>query len=134
MKKLLYLFLLIGLFGLTSCEVYLLEPRYSERDRIVGRYEVEEYSETYNDYTHYSIWIEKSSQYSNEIYIDNFYGSEIRVRASISYDKITIHRQVVNGLEIEGVGTVFSDEIEFSYSVRDVYSGARTDFCEATAW
>ena len=134
MKKLLYLFLLIGLIGLTSCEVYLLEPRYSERDRIVGRYDVEEYSETYNDYTHYTIWIEKSSQYSNEIYIDNFYGSEIRVRASISYDKITISRQVVNGLEIEGVGTVFSDEIEFSYSVRDIYSGARTDFCEATAW
>lgn len=131
MKKLLYLFLLVGL---SSCELYIVEPRYSERDRIVGRYEIEEYSETYNDYTHYSIWIEKAGQYSNEFYIDNFYGSEIRVRASISYDKITIHRQVINGLEIEGVGTVYDDEIEFSYSVRDIYSGTRTDFCEATAW
>ena len=96
MKKLLYLFLLVGL---SSCELYIVEPRYSERDRIVGRYEIEEYSETYNDYTNYSIWIEKSSQYSDQIYIDNFYGSEIRVRASISYDKITIHRQIVNGFE-----------------------------------
>ena len=67
MKKLLYLFLLIGL---SSCEFYYLEPVYSERDRLVGRYDVEEYSETYNDYTHYSIWIDKSSQYSNQFYID----------------------------------------------------------------
>jgi hypothetical protein len=28
---------------------------------------------------------------------------------------------------------VYGDEIEFSYSVRDIYSGSRTDFCEATA-
>lgn len=131
MKKLLYLFLLIGL---SSCEFYYLEPGYNVRDRIVGQYEVEEYSETYNDYTRYSIWIDKSSVYSNQFYIDNFYGADIRVCASISYDKITIHRQVVNGYEIEGVGTVYGDEIEFSYSVRDIVTGTRTDFCEATAW
>ena len=131
MKKLLYLFLLVGL---SSCELYIVEPQYSESDRIVGRYDVEEHSETFNDYTNYSIWIEKSSQYSNQIYIDNFYGSELRVSASISYGKITINRQVVNGFEIEGVGTVNGDQIEFNYSVRDIYSGSRTDFCEATAW
>jgi hypothetical protein len=131
MKKLIYLFLLVGL---SSCEFYYLEPRISERDRIVGQYEIEEYSETYNDYTHYTIWIDKSTQSSNQIYIDNFYGSDLRVRATISYDKITIQRQVINGFEIEGVGTVYGDEIQFSYSVRDVYSGTRTDFCEATAW
>jgi hypothetical protein len=131
MKKLIYLFLLVGL---SSCEFYYLEPRISERDRIVGQYEIEEYSETYNDYTHYTIWIDKSNTYSNQIFIDNFYGSELRVRASISYDKITIQRQVINGFEIEGVGTVYGDEIQFSYSVRDIYSGTRTDFCEATAW
>ncbi|HEU5289919.1 MAG TPA: hypothetical protein VFU05_04695 [Cyclobacteriaceae bacterium] len=131
MKKLLYLLLLVGL---SSCEFYYLEPRISERDRIIGQYEIEEYSETYNDYTHYTIWIDKSTTYSNQIYIDNFYGSDLRVRASISYDKITIQRQVVNGFEIEGVGTVYGNEIQFSYSVRDIYSGTRTDFCEATAW
>jgi len=131
MKKLLYLFLLVGL---SSCELYYLEPRYTESDRIVGRYDMEEYSETYNDYTNYSIRIGKSSQYSNEIFIDNFYGSDLRVYANVSYDKITISRQVINGFEIEGVGTVYGDEIQFSYSVRDIYSGTRTDFCEATAW
>jgi hypothetical protein len=130
MKKLLYLILLIGL---TSCEFYYLEPRSRERDRIVGHHDMEEYSETYNEYAHYSIWIVASGRY-NEFYIDNFYASDIRVCATIAYDKITIHRQVVDGYEIEGVGTVYGDEIEFSYSVKDLYTGTRTDFCEATAW
>lgn len=134
MKKFIYLFLIIGLFGLSSCELYYLEPVYHEHDELIGRHSVEEYSETYNDYTNYSIWIERSSRYSNEFYINNFYGVDIRVCATISSNKITIHRQTVNGYEIEGVGTVYGDEIEFSYSVRDIYSGTRTDFCEATAW
>lgn len=131
MKKLLFLFLLTAL--LTSCEFYYLEPRYRERDRIIGRHEVEEYSETYNDYTRYSIWIEEGYE-GDEFYIDNFYGADIQVYATISYDKITIHRQVVDGYEIEGVGTVYGNQIEFSYSVEDLYYGTRTDFCEATAW
>jgi hypothetical protein len=131
MKKLLYLFLLIGL---SSCEFYYVEPVYRERDRIVGHYDIDEYSETFNDHTTYSIYIEKSNRYGNEFYISNFYGADISVYANISNGKITIPRQVVDGYEIEGVGTVYGDEIEFSYSVKDVYSGSRTDFCEATAW
>jgi hypothetical protein len=111
-----------------------MDSVYDHRDPLVGRYEMEEYSETYNDYTRYTIWIEESSRYSDQVYIDNFYGVDIRVCASIAYDKITIHRQAVNGYEIEGVGTVYGNEISFSYSVKDLYSGARTDFCEATAW
>lgn len=132
MKKLIYLLFL--LVGLSSCEWYYLDPAYDHRHPLVGRYEVEEYSETYNDVTRYTIWIDQSSRYSQEFYIDNFYGADIRVCANISYDKITIHRQTVNGYEIEGVGTVYGDEISLSYSVRDLYSGTRTDFCELTAW
>lgn len=131
MKKLIYLFLLIGL---SSCELYLIDPVYDHRDPLVGRYEMEEYSETYNDYTRYTIWIEESNRYSDQIYIQNFYGVDIRVYASLVFDKITIHRQIVNGYEIEGVGTVYGNEISFNYSVRDLYSGTRTDFCKATAW
>lgn len=131
MKKLIYLFLLIGL---SSCEFYYTEPRINERDRLLGRYEVEEYSETYGDFTRYTIWIEESGRYSNEFYIDNFYGVEISVRASIDYDRITIPRQIINGYEVEGIGTVYGREISLSYRVKDVYSGTRTDYCEATAW
>ena len=111
---------------------YYLEQR-NDRDRLVRSYEVEEYSETFNDYTRYTIWIDKANRY-NEFYIDNFYASDLRVYATIAYDKITIHRQIVDGYEIEGVGTVYGSEIEFSYSVKDIYSGTRTDFCEASAW
>jgi hypothetical protein len=131
MKKLFYLFLLIGL---SSCEIYYVEPVYRERQRIVGQHNVDEYSETYNDHTSYSISIEESGRYGNEVYINNFYGADISVHATISNGKITIPRQVSDGYEIEGVGTVYGDEISFSYSVRDLYSGTRTDFCEATAW
>jgi hypothetical protein len=133
MKKLIYLFLFLSI-GLSSCEFYYLEPVYPERDRLIGRHDLDEYSETYNVSTSYSIWIERSSRYANEFYIDNFYGVDIRVCATISNGKITIHRQVVDGYEVEGVGTVYGSEISLSYSVNDLYSDTRTDFCEATAW
>jgi hypothetical protein len=48
-----------------SCDYYD-EPRYDSRDKIVGRYDVEEYSDTYNQITEYSIYILKS-RYSREI-------------------------------------------------------------------
>ncbi len=130
MKKLLYLFLLIGL---TSCEFLYLELRFNPCDRILGRHYIHEYSETYNAYTSYSIWIDQQGGYSNEFYIDNFYGSDLRVCASIYSDRITIHRQVVDGYSIEGVGTVYGDDISLNYTVRDLYAGTRTDFCEANS-
>ncbi len=131
MKRLLFFLLLIGL---SACEFYYLEPRYDARNQIKGWHDVEEYSETYNDYTNYSIYIGYSDSYSNDIYIDNFYGADIRVCANLSNGKIDIHRQVVDGYEIEGIGTVYGNEIEFIYSVKDVYLGTRRDYCESTAW
>jgi hypothetical protein len=130
MKKLIYVFLLIGL---SACEFYYLEPRNHERDRILGQYEVQEYSETYNLYTYYSIWIEPTNRY-DEVYIDNFYGASIGVYATVSNGKITIYRQTVDGYEIEGVGTVYGNEISMNYRVKDRYTNSRADFCETTAW
>jgi hypothetical protein len=124
--------LLFTAIFLASCTFYDVEPRYDSRDRIVGRYEVEEYSETYDDYTYYDLRISKSS-YDREIYLSNFYGAEIRVYAYLDYDKVTIPYQVVNGYEVEGVGTVLGNEISFSYRVKDVYNNTRTDFCETQA-
>jgi hypothetical protein len=132
MKRLLFFSLVVTL--LTSCEFYYLEPRYDARTRIIGSHEVEEYSETFNDYTDYSIHIGRSGSYGDEIYIDNFYGIDIRVYATLSNDKIDIYRQVVDGYEIEGVGTVYNNEIHFNYRVKDLVTGIRTDYCEATAW
>lgn len=112
----------------------IVEPVYDDRDRFVGSYWMEERSQTYNDFTRFSIYIRKSGNY-DEVVIENFYNSGVNVRANVDYDKIYIYRQVVNGYEIEGVGTLYGNEIELSYRVRDTYSYHKTtDFCNATAW
>lgn len=121
------------LLGLASCDFYYHDPVYDSRDRIIGRYEMEEFSETFNDHTHYDIWIDRSGSYDG-IWIDNFYGVNIRVRATYSYDKIIIKRQIVNGYEVEGVGTVYGSRIAFSYRVKDLYKTYPTDFLDGTAY
>lgn len=124
--------LLVALLA-ASCNFYDVEPRYDARDKVVGRYDVEEYSETYNQYTSYSIYILKSG-YHREIYIDNFYASDIRVYAYLDYDRITIPLQLVDGYEVEGAGTVYGNSISMHYRVRDTYSNSYTDFCDTDAW
>jgi hypothetical protein len=129
--KRLFLFLSPLVF-LSSCIIEDVEPRYDDRDRIVGYYDVEEYSNTYHDMTYYSFRIAKSGYY-NEVYIDNFYAADLRVYATVSYNTITIYSQVTNGYEVEGTGTIFGNEIELNYRVKDRYSNSYTDFCETTA-
>ena len=126
--------LLIILIVLTSCDILIVEPAIDYRERITGSYAVEEHSQTYNDYTQYNIFIRKSG-HNDQVIIENFYDAGIDVRATIKYDKIYIDRQMVNGYKIEGVGTVYGNEIQFSYSVTDTWSQhGPTDFCNATAW
>jgi hypothetical protein len=73
------------------------------------------------------------ARYAREIYLDNFYAADISVYATLDYDKIDIPYQVVDGYEIEGVGTIYGNEIELSYWVKDRYSDTRADFCETRA-
>lgn len=122
------------LVSLSACEFYYFEPRVDSRDRMIGRYDVEEYSETFNDYSYYTFTIERSSRYSNEIIIRNFYGVDINVRATVTYDKITIHRQIIDGYEIEGTGTLYGRDLMLTYRVRDLYTNVPTDFCSVEAW
>jgi hypothetical protein len=119
---------------LASCNLMIIEPVYDDRDRITGSYQIEEHSQTYNDYVRFFVYIRKSGSY-DEIVIENFYNADVNVRASVAYDKIYIPRQIINGYEIEGIGTFYGDEIKFSYHVRDTYSYYKpTDFCNAIAW
>jgi len=131
MKRLIFAasFLLV----MASCDITIIEPRYDSRDKFVGYYAVEEYSETYNDYTHYSISISKDYNSSYIIYLHNFYGADISVYAQVDYNKITIPYQVVDGYEIEGVGTLSGADINLNYRVKDLYNNSRTDFCEVWA-
>jgi hypothetical protein len=126
MKRMLPFF---ALLLLASCDVYYIEPRYDSRDQLVGYYNAEEYSETYNDNTYYSMNLTKATSGNSEIYFSNFYGSNIRVYAYLNYSKITIPFQVVNGYEIEGVGTVHGSDLSLNYSVKDRAMNLRTDFC-----
>ncbi|MCK6618251.1 MAG: hypothetical protein L6Q51_11475 [Cyclobacteriaceae bacterium] len=121
------------LVGLSACEFYYYDPYANPVSRIAGRYSVSEYSETYNVWYNYTIRIEPSGYNAQEVRIDNFYDAGVRVYATVSNTKITIWRQTVNGYTVEGTGTVYGDEISFTYSVRDNRSNAHTDFCEATA-
>jgi hypothetical protein len=124
--------LLFILLVATSCDIILVEPAYDERNRIIGSYQLEEYSQTYNDYTMFYIYIRKSG-IGQQVLIENFYNSDMDVLADYQFDKIYINRQFVNGYEIEGVGTVYGNEIKFNYKVRDTYTNRPTDFCNATA-
>jgi len=127
------LFLAASLF-LISCDVLIVEPQYDVRDGVIGSYRVEEYSQTYNERARFYVYIRKSgSNYSDNIVIENFYNTNTDVHAEIDVNKIYITRQVVNGYEIEGVGTIYNDEIRFNYSVKDLYYNRPVDFCEAKA-
>jgi hypothetical protein len=116
-----------------ACTVETVEPRYDPRDKIVGYYEVEEFSKTYNDITHYSIHIYKSGYYG-EVFLDNFYAADLRVYAILDYDRITIPFQIVDGYEIDGAGSIHGNELDLNYRVKDRYNNSRTDYCETTAW
>ena len=117
----------------SGCDVYVAEPRYDARDKVIGRYDVEEYSETYNQISAYSIYVRKTG-YNREIYIENFYASNIRVYAYLDYDRITIPFQIVDGYEVEGAGTVYGSSLSMHYRVKDTYTNSYSDFCETDAW
>lgn len=116
-----------------SCTFYDVEPRYDHRDKFVGYYDVEEFSETYGDYTNYEMRISRGS-HEGEIYLHNFYAVEIRVYAIVTFDDIRIPYQVVDGYEIEGTGTLYHGELNLSYRVDDRYDNALADYCETVAW
>jgi hypothetical protein len=123
----------LPLVFLSACDINIIEPRYDSRDNVIGYYDVEEYSETYNDMTYYSLRISKSTHSNREIYLHNFYAIDIRVYATLDYDKIRIPYQVVDGYEVEGVGTLNGSELTLSYRIKDLRSYTSSDFCESVA-
>ena len=130
--KNLILFSALLLFA-ASCTFYDVEPRYDHRDKFLGYYDVEEYSETYGEYTFYEMRISRS-RHDREIYLDNFYAADLRVYATVSFDDLRIPFQVVDGYEIEGSGTLYHDELNLTYRVKDLYDNSVSDYCETVAW
>ena len=119
--------------ALASCEIIVVDSDYDQVNLADGAYQVEEYSQTYNQNFHYSVWINQLGG-SSVLYIDNFYDQEITVRAEVIGRKLYIRKQFVDGYEIEGSGTIWSGKIQLDYSIIDVYSHRPTDYCEATLY
>ena len=128
--KTLILFALV--FLVSSCDIYVSDSFYDQRNQVVGSYQVSEYSETYNTTWNYSISVTKAP-FSSQIYLKNFYNAGLTVTGYISSNKVTISRQTCNGYEIEGVGTISGYELHLTYRVRDQYYRT-TDFCNTVAW
>jgi hypothetical protein len=124
------------LVTLSSCYLDAFEEQthsYNYRNEIVGRYDIDEYSDTYHEYTYYSVSI--SEGYGRrEIYINNFYGQGLGVVAYVDGSQIEIPFQVVDGFEIEGIGLYRHNKIEFHYSVSDRYNHGYTDYCDTEAF
>jgi hypothetical protein len=121
-------------FALVSCVDYYEEPRYDSRDRLIGRYDVEEYSDTYDEYVFYRMYVSKEYSSRDGLIFDDFYAEGVRVYAYLSNDYISIPFQVSDGFEIEGHGEYYRGELQLHYTVRDRYSNSFTDYCETIAY
>ena len=119
--------------ALASCEIIVVDSDYDQVNLADGAYQVEEYSQTYNQNFHYSVWINQLGG-SSVLYIDNFYDQEITIKAEVIGRKLYIREQYVDGYEIEGSGTIWGSKIQLDYSINDVYSNKPTDYCEATLY
>ena len=126
--------LLIIILG--SCQLVIYEEPvyYDSRDELVGRYELDEYSETTEHYYSYTIEIVKSCCDDNEVYIRNFYDVGIEVVARFDGYKLVIPRQYIEDYEVEGTGRLDASELSISYVVRNRYQNPSTDFLDFIAW
>lgn len=132
MKKLYFLLFI----ALGSCQIILFdEPSYyDDRNDLVGRYELDEFSETTELYYTYNIEILKSCCNSDEVYIRNFYDVGIEAVASFDGYKLIIPRQFIGDYEVEGTGRLNGSELTLSYIVRNRFQHPTTDFLNFTAW
>ncbi len=119
---------------LASCEIIVVDSDYDQVNLTDGAYQVEEYSQTYDQNFHYSVWINQLGAGSPVLYIDNFYDQEITVRAEVIGRKLYIRKQYVDGSEIEGSGTNWGSKIQLDYTINDVFSNRPIDYCEATLY
>jgi hypothetical protein len=129
--KTIRLFPAIWLFLFTGCQI-VVEEVYSPASRLVGTYEVDEWSETYELQAYFDIYIHDDPYSTDIIYINNFYDSGIKVWARVTGSRVRIPLQTAGPYEIEGSGSYYAGELNIDYSVRDLYSHtAYPDYCNA---
>jgi len=116
---------------LSSCDLTFIEVPFDNRDNFTGRFEAEEYSETYDQISFFDLRITRDSDdFSNVVYIRNFYSVDIEVFAEVNGNRITIPRQAIDGYIVEGTGRQENGDVFLTYAVEDTFSrNGRTDFC-----
>jgi len=105
----------LALLALTfgACGKY----EYDERDRFVGRYEVEEYYYYLNTYSYFDSSIEKSDDYEDEVIITNFFDTGYDVYGVVEGSKIYIDPQTIGMYTFEGYGSLSDNTITINYEV-----------------
>jgi hypothetical protein len=126
---------LLGVFALvlvSSCDLLIVEEfPYDGRNNFIGRFEAEEYSETFDGFTFYDVRIVRDSDFNSPvIYLRNFYGLDFEVYAEVFGDKLTIPTQRIDGFVIQGTGRLDYEDIVLTYSVEGTERGNRyIEFC-----
>ena len=131
------IYLVLGILFLSGCELNIESPFiFDERNKFVGKYEVEEYSENTSLTLIYDIRIQKSRYPDNIILISNFYDADIEVIGEVNEDRFSIPPQRVGFREIEGRGTWFGGgEISMIFTVREIEIGPDfVDFLSCSTW
>ena len=128
------LLLLPVLILLSSCNITLIEEApYDPRNNFLGRFEAEEYSETYDLLSFYNMRVVKDGDpFNNVIYLRNFYAVDIEVFAEVIGNRVNIPRQRIGDFIVQGTGRNEFGDIYLTYSVEDLFSNdGVTDFCNA---
>ncbi len=92
-----------------------------ERDRFIGRYEVEEYSlETFSPMDDYEVNIIRDTGSQSLVIISNFYNYDVDVYARVDGNDIFVEEEVCNIFEFNGSGTLSGSVLTLEYSVKYV--------------
>lgn len=130
----------ILLLALSSCEVIVVEEpthvvHVDPRDRFLGVFDIEEYSETFDSYSIYHIDIVAVHGEPLTILLRNFYGAGVDVIADVEGDYLYIPHQEVGGFHIEGQGVISGHKLDMSYSVHDHFAHHDIiDYCHSVGW
>lgn len=126
MKKIIYISFasLISLFY--SCEALSDIETGTSAERIEGTWAVDENSSIFDSKSAeagYNVYVSVNPDDSTQVYISDFYqlGRNTEVLANVNGNSIIISKQVVDGFEIVGSGSIASnfETINMAYDVDD---------------
>ena len=121
---------LLALFLLLSLNTSCKKDEVSRND-FPGRYDLTENSATQGGTRNYEINIRRSSQGSDQVTIENFYGAGITVNATLSNTRITITEQESGNFIVEGIGSLNGSELSLTFDVESKGTSI-IDYCTAT--